>query len=140
MYVDAVDANNHAAAPAGLNTYNLDDSPWQTTTSDATSQWRFRNTGPGAVSYGTSSYQGRYTEGDAPMYTKVTGLTPVGSYGGLRLYFDLVGHGYQGQRWGGDVAAQHHRRVGHTRLAPAHLGRHALLSPDRRIADRQRER
>ena len=59
IYVDAVDNNNHPAAPAGLNTYNLDNSPWVTTTSDGTAQWRFRNTGPGAVSYGTSSYQGR---------------------------------------------------------------------------------
>jgi len=111
IYVDAVDNNNHPAAPAGLNTYNLDNSPWVTTTSDGTAQWRFRNTGPGAVSYGTSSYQGRYSEGDQPCYTKVGGLAPGASYTGLRLYFVVsagnsnwkIQYSLDGSTWSGSI-------------------------------------
>ena len=88
VYVDATDGV-YAATPSTANTYNAtnDSTTDWVTNVDNTPQWRFRNSGPGAVSYGTSAYDGRPAEGDGVIYTKLTGLVPYTNYTGVRLYF-----------------------------------------------------
>lgn len=88
VYVDAIDGVYHPSHTSP-NTFNaLTGSPtdWVTTV-DSTAEWRFRNSGPGAVSFGASAYQGRVAEGDGPIYTTIGGLSPGTAYAGLRLYF-----------------------------------------------------
>ena len=113
VYVDAADGSYHTNH-ASPNTYNLTDdsaTSWVTSGGDGTPQWRFRNSGPAAVSYGLSSYQGKYSEGDPSLYTKVTGLTPGNSYSGLRLYFvvsannttSLIEYSLDGSTWSGPI-------------------------------------
>ena len=90
VYVDATDGVYHPnhASPNSFNTLSDSATDWVTNT-DGTAGWRFRDTGPGAVSYGASAYQGKASEGDGPFYTKAGGLIPGTTYGSLRLYFDI---------------------------------------------------
>jgi hypothetical protein len=90
VYVDAIDGDYHSlsASPNTFNAATDSASDW-VGLSDGDPLWRFRNTGPGGVSYGASAYHGRYLDGDATLYTKVTGLTPGASYSGLRIYFAI---------------------------------------------------
>ena len=89
IYVDAVGdiggntvrASDDAAtgwftAPDGINTPDL---------------WTFRTTGPGALAFGNTAYQGSEAGLDSPpLKTTVTGLTPNTPVGELRIYF--IGH------------------------------------------------
>ena len=49
-------------------------------TVDGTTDWRYRNSGPGNVSWSSNSYQIAYADGDIPGYQAVTGLTPDSVY------------------------------------------------------------
>ena len=90
VYVDAIDGIYHplSATPNTFNAVTDSATDWVGFL-DGDSLWRFRNTGPGAVSYGSSAYHGRFLDGDGTLYTKVTGLTPGASYSGLRIYFAI---------------------------------------------------
>lgn len=86
-YLDAIDGDLHPDSGGGANTFTDQNAPadpdsWADTTgTDAL--WRYRDTGPAAVSFGTSSWEGRMD--DYELYTQITGLIPNTPYN-LRLY------------------------------------------------------
>jgi len=99
-YVDAIDFNNHPLSPTldpnggsgppfyQENTFLSGGAPFVTDLGDGTSNWRYRNTGPGNVSYLNNSYQGRnlnLNEGDPALFTTITGLVPDTVYT-IKLY------------------------------------------------------
>ena len=88
QYFDIADGSNTPPA----NTYNAStgsttDWIWYV---DGIPQWRFRSTGPGAVAWGTSAYDGRYINGtngpDPALYTTLSGLQPSTEYLSVRVY------------------------------------------------------
>jgi hypothetical protein len=84
-YLDAIDGALHPDSAGGANTFSDGVSPndeWADT-SGTDQLWRYRDTGPATVSFGTSSWEGRM--GDYELYTQITGLTPNTPYN-LRLY------------------------------------------------------
>jgi len=80
-YFDVIDGVQHPSS-ANPNTFNASTgSPtdW-VVTGDTTPEWRYRNTGPGPKAWDGNAYQGRFSEGDVPIYTVLTGLTPLTDY------------------------------------------------------------
>jgi len=99
-YVDAIDFSLHPLSPTQTgdpgfgqeNTFLSGGAPFVTTANGAGTDWRYRNTGPGGVAWDAatpggagSAYSGRANEGDPPVFTTVTGLTPNTEYS-VRLY------------------------------------------------------
>jgi PEP-CTERM putative exosortase interaction domain len=79
-YFDAVDWLQHPDAASSANLYTTNGGPLLADTGDGTSNWRYRNTGPGVPAWGGSAYQIRYSEGDVPGYQQISGLTPNQDY------------------------------------------------------------
>ncbi len=116
VYVDAIDGVYHpgSASPNTFNAANNSATDWVTATSSGdigTPAWGYRNTGPGVVCFGSSCYQGKFSQNDQVLYTKVTGLVPGNSYSGLRLYFAIsattttwrIQYSFDGVNWSSSI-------------------------------------
>lgn len=86
-YVDVTDPIQQG----GINTFHAENNQpnsWGMGSdgdADTTSQWRFRNTGPGVPAWNGTAYTGRYADGDPAIYTTVSGLAPDSPYS-ARVY------------------------------------------------------
>lgn len=129
VYVDAIDGVYHSdsATPNTFNAATGSATDWVTSLSNGDvgmPAWGFRTTGSGAVSYGGSAYQGKYSQSDPTLYTRVTGLTPNQSYSGLRVYFCIsaansdwkIQYSLDGLNWSASI---HRDTAGVVRLLPS---------------------
>jgi len=87
-YYDAVDFAQYTAAyPSAVPNLFVTSggAPLQATTADGTTEWRYRNSGPGVPDWNGNGYQIRYAEGDVPGYEAISGLLANQQYS-VRVY------------------------------------------------------